>query len=144
MAIFVLSTVDVVVNTNKDLSPYVRSVSVEFECSEQDATAMQGGGNADDVLFYACRAGLKSWTVTLELNQDFAVTTGVDAILQPLWGTSTDIALIPVNTDLSTSNPSYSGDCVLLSYNPIAGAVGDLATCTATFKGSGELARSTS
>lgn len=143
MAIQILYDADLTVNA-QDLSDYVRSITINFGAAIQDATAMQGAGVAADEQFTAKRAGLKDWSIDVEFNQDYAASA-VDATLFDLVGAD-PFEVIAHATDavVGATNPYFTGDCVLESYQPIAGAVGDLATTTVTFQGTGELDRTTS
>ena len=87
--------------------------------------------------------GLKVWSITLNLFQDFA-SSNVDSILFPLVGTTFTVAVKPVNTTTSATNPSYNGTGMLSSYPVFGGSVGDEATTSITINSAGTLARSTS
>ena len=132
MAVLVLTNANVLINA-VDLSAFVRSVSVDYQANLQDKTAM--GATA-----HARLGGLKDYTLTLEFNQDFAVSS-VDATLFPIVGTSVAIEVRPVNAARSVTNPAYTGNAILAQYKPIGGKVGDMFIAPATFNGDGALAR---
>ena len=121
-----------------DLSDHVRSVTVDAGQNMADDTAM---GDA----FVSNTAGLATWSVSVELLQDYA-SSKVDATLEPLLGIGNTAALVvkPTSGSVSSTNPSYSGTGILESYNPIGGSVGDQAMASATFQSASALARNTS
>jgi len=121
-----------------DLSDHVRSLTLDAGQTMLDDTAM---GDA----FASNAAGLATWSVTIELLQDFAASK-VDATLQGELGIGNTTALIfnPAGSTTATANPKYSGTGILESYNPLSGSVGDQAMCTATFQSASALARATS
>jgi hypothetical protein len=121
-----------------DLSDHVRSVTVDAGQNMADDTAM---GDA----FVSNTAGLATWSVSVELLQDYA-SSKVDATLEPLLGIGNTAALVvkPTSGSVSSTNPSYSGTGILESYNPIGGSVGDQAMASATFQSASALTRATS
>ena len=121
-----------------DLSDHVRSVTVDAGQNMADDTAM---GDA----FVSNTAGLATWSVSVELLQDYA-SSKVDATLEPLLGIGNTAALVvkPTSSSVSSTNPSYSGTSILESYNPIGGSVGDQAMASATFQSASALTRATS
>jgi hypothetical protein len=121
-----------------DLSDHVRSVTVDAGQAMTDDTAM---GDT----FTSNASGLASWTVTVELLQDYA-SSKVDATLAPLLGIGQTAALVikPASGSVSSTNPSYSGTGVLESYNPVSGSVGEQAMASATFQSASALTRATS
>lgn len=136
MAVFAYKDASVVVNS-VDLSDHVRSATVNYEADELDSTAM--GDDARERI-----AGLKSFSIDVEFNQDFAASE-VDATLFSLVGAAAfTVTVKPLSDAVSATNPSFSGSCLLTSYSPLSGSVGDLATTSTTFVGSGDLTRATS
>ena len=137
MATFVLYDASLTV-AGVDLSTHVRSVSIDAGQNMADDTAM---GDA----FVSNTAGLATWSVSVELLQDYA-SSKVDATLEPLLGIGNTAALVvkPTSGSVSSTNPSYSGTSILESYNPIGGSVGDQAMASATFQSASALTRATS
>ena len=136
MAEFVLTNAQVVINS-VDLSDHVRSVTIDYSAETPDATTM--GALAKRRL-----PGLLDWKVDIELNQDFAASS-VDATLFPLVGAAAfPISILPVNSSVASTNPNYNGNCLLATYPPLGGNVGEVATAKCSFVGSGVLNRSTS
>ena len=86
---------------------------------------------------------VKTWSMTVELNQDFDVGE-IDGQLFSLLGELVVVAVRPKSGAVSSSNPQYQGKVILLSYPPFSNAVGELATSLVVLRGTGELARVTS
>jgi len=136
MAQMVLTNAYVAVNA-VDISSSVKSVTLNYSKEELDDTVMGDTGRSR-------AGGLADWTLELELINDFA-DDAMDEDLFALVGTTFAIAVRPVNTTISTSNPEYQGTGFLGEYAPISGAVGDLATTKITIKAAGTtLTRATS
>jgi predicted secreted protein len=122
-----------------DLHPYVRSITINYAAEIQDKTAMTD-------TFRSRIAGLKTWDVTIEWNQDYADGL-VDDELFALVGVSSTacwMVIKPTTAAAAVTNPRFYGRAVLESYSPVSGAVGDLATVSTVFQGDGTLTRSES
>jgi hypothetical protein len=123
-----------------DLSDHVKSVTITGESDEIDTTAMGTSGSREFL------AGLKTWSAQVEFQQDHAAGE-VDATLFPLWANGTVFACIfrPDNSDgVGATNPNFTGNAILTSYNPIAGSVGEYSQVTVPIRGTGALSRATS
>ncbi len=109
-----------------DLSDHVSSVTVTLEKDEIETTAFTGQGRERV-------AGLNNDNFELNFQQDFDAAS-VDATLFPLWdGESEFVVLVrPTSAAVSATNPEYSGTCVLLNYQPLAGGVGELSETSVT------------
>lgn len=120
-----------------DLSDHVKSVTVNYSGEMQDDTVM-----GDDTRSNA--AGLKNWSMDVQFVQDFAAGE-VDATLFSLVGAAAfTVEVRPTSGGRSATNPGFNGNAVLESYQPVAGAVGDLLQAPVTFQAAGTLSRSTS
>jgi len=108
-----------------DLSSYVRSVTLSYEAETGDDTAMSDDTRSN-------LAGLKNWSVEVELNQDYT-SSAVDDTLFSKVGTAATLTLRPDSGAASATNPEYSASAVLTSYPPLGGSVGDVHTTTASF-----------
>lgn len=136
MADFVFTNAKVTVNS-VDLSDHVRAVTINYEAEIVDDTNM--GDTSRNKL-----PGLLNWTVEIEWSQDYA-SSKVDATLFSLVGAAAfPISVVPVNTTVAATNPNFNGNCLLASYSPVTGSVGELAIAPTTFEGTGTLSRSTS
>tara|TARA_R110000744_G_scaffold305007_1_gene413366 strand:+ start:14691 stop:15104 length:414 start_codon:yes stop_codon:yes gene_type:complete len=137
MATFVMYDASVTVG-GVDLSTYIRSVTIDSSQNMADDTAM-----GDEWVSNA--AGLASWSITLEMLQDYAASK-VDATMSSCLGlgvTPKVLVIKPTSAGVSTANPSWTGSGVLESYNPVAGSVGDQAMASATFQSASALVRAT-
>lgn len=126
MAVQVLTNASVTVNA-VDLSAYVTNVVVDRQVDPIETTSMGATG-------HTYTAGLKSDTITVNFNQDFALTK-VNATLTGLVGTTTTIVVKVDSAAVSATNPSFTQSGFFAGYSPINGAVGDLNAFTATFQG---------
>ncbi|MFJ9413042.1 hypothetical protein ACIRPT_02610 [Streptomyces sp. NPDC101227] len=126
MAKFVLKNCRVEVN-GIDFSDHVSSATVHLEKDDVDTTSFSGSGR--EVV-----AGLKKEKITISFQQDFAAAS-VDATLWPLYNNETEftVKVRPTSSAISATNPEYSATCVLLSYEPLAGKVGDLSDTSVDF-----------
>lgn len=136
MASLALTNAYVLINS-KDLSAFVRSVTINYAAEMLDETAM--GDTTRKNL-----GGLKTWSIDIEFKQDFGTTPAPDIDLFSLVGTTFTVAVKPVNTTASATNPRYTGTGILESYNPIGNGVGELALAPITIQSAGTLTRATS
>lgn len=135
MALLVLKNAFVSVNS-VDLSDHVKQVTLKNAAESLDNTAMSA-------TYKSKQAGLKEWSVEVEFYQDFAAAK-VDATLNGLLGAAAfPIEVRPDAGAASTTNPKYTGNVVLLDYEPFGGSVGDLVTTKVTFEGAGTMTRAT-
>jgi len=131
--IFKIGTSSAVVS----LSSYVKSITVTAQAEMLDKTPM--GSSAKRRI-----AGMKDFTVAVEFNQDLAASK-VDATLWPMIGSTAKWITTRAKSSASTAvNPRWTGNVLLPSYTPMAGAVGSLAGLSVTFQGDGVLTRRTS
>lgn len=121
MAKFVLKTPIITVD-GVNLSDHISSVTIETTFDEVDVTAF--GSTYKEIL-----QGLGDATITLAVFQDFDAAS-VDATLWPLSQSGEGFVVVvkPTSAAVSATNPSYTMTGVLLSYNPIAGAIGEAST----------------
>lgn len=82
------------------------------------------------------------WDATIAFHQDFGVNE-IDGFMWPLIGKEVDLAIRADSGSVNAGNPQYEGKAILLSWPPFGNAVGELATATAVFRGTGELVRRT-
>lgn len=134
MARIVLTNVIVKVNS-VDLSDHVASVEIAQEFDEVETTAFGDAGRTRV-------AGLQNSTISLDFHQDFAAGE-VDATISPLVGGTASFEIIPNGTAVGTANPKYTGTCLINSWTPVGGAVGELATASVTWPVSGVVTRGT-
>lgn len=86
-------------------------------------------------------AGLLDNSVTFEFHQDYA-TSSVEATIYPLIGAaSTAVVVKPNGSTTSASNPSYTFNALVSEWTPLNGAVGELATASATWSIDGAITK---
>ena len=135
MSVVVLTNAQVTVN-GVDLSNHVDSVEVQTNVDDVDITAM--GASA-----HQHAPGLRNDKITVNFLQDFAASS-VDATLFPLLGnTGFTVKVVPVATTVSTTNPSYTATCVLFTYNPLSGKVGERSDTSVEFQATGLVVKAT-
>jgi hypothetical protein len=120
-----------------DISSSLAGASLELTVEEVDKTSLGSGG------WREVAAGLKSGSVTLNFQQDFAAGS-IDATLWPLIGTEGTVIIRPSSGTIGSANPAYQATILISQYTPISGAVGDLQTFDVTFPTVGSVTRSVS
>ena len=135
MAKFVLTDASLVLNS-VDLSDHVQSITVNYEAELQDDTVM-GDDTRSNI------GGLKNWSIDVQFTQNYAASK-VDATLFSIVGSTVAVVVKPTSSAVGSTNPSYSGNCVVGSYSPIGNSVGDLAVAPVTLASAGTLTRATS
>ena len=136
MAVFVATDYDIVIG-GTNLSDRITAVDLPVEVDTQESTNFDSSGWKENT------PGLKSGSITIGFNQDFAASE-TDATLWPLLGTATTIVVKPTSSAVGSTNPSFTGSFVVTSLTPVAGKVGDLATQNVTWPLTGALTRATS
>ena len=129
---------------NNDISQYVTSVSLATSYDVIDTTGISTTGAARTRV-----AGLADNSVTLEFNQDYAD----NALEEMINGTNTTngkVGLVvameirPVNAAVSASNPKYGFDALISEWQSVSGAVGELASVSASWPISGPIRKAIS
>lgn len=116
--------------------PHVHSVTLNWSADMLDVSEMS-------VTTKKNLAGLEEWSVEVEMLQDYAASS-VDEILEAKMGTAAfNIQVRPDAGAVAAANPEYYGSCVLETYNPIDGGVGEAQMVRATFRCAGDLTRTT-
>jgi len=118
-----------------NLSSSLTSVDLSLSADEVDTTTFGS-------TFRTRVGGLKTGSLTLNFNQDFAAGA-VDATLFPLFNTIGTVVITPTSSTVGTANPSYSFQVLCNSYQPFASSVGDLATFSVTWPTNGTVTRAT-
>ena len=137
MAKVVLTNAKVVFNGTYDISDYVASVSLATNHDLIETTQM------NDV-YKTVIAGLGQNQVSFEFHQDYA-DNGLEEIINGTSlansqvGTAIPVEIWPVNAPASASNPRYAFNAVVSEWQPINGAVGELATVSVTWPISGPI-----
>ena len=112
----------------------IQSFSITYEAELLDKTVMGSS-------FRKRKPGLKNWSVSVDVLQDYTD----NKISEKLWNMVGSSCLYftarPTSASAGPANPRFHGSCLLESYTPIAGGVGELATASVTFQGNGLLTR---
>jgi hypothetical protein len=128
MAKQVLTNVAVTFGTaNQDITSYVASVTLNLSKAEVATTSFGSSGAVTRI------AGLADNSVTLELHQDYPT---IEKLFYDAWnaGTAVPMTVKPNGTGAaSSSNPQYAFSVLPLTWQPISGAVGDIATASVTY-----------
>ena len=136
MAKFVYKNAFISINA-VDLSNRVESLTLNFGAETPEVTAM-GDGTRTRVPSFI------DWSIEVQFRQDFAASN-VDATLFPLVGAAAfAIEVRPDAGAVSATNPKFTGNTLLTTYNPLTGGVGDVSAAPATLMGDGVLTRATS
>ena len=133
MAIFVATDFSVSINGSTALASYL--TQVELKASANDITTTAFGST-----WVTRVAGLKEGSLTLNFNQDYAVST-VDATLWPLLGSNATVVIKPTSSAISSANPAYTAICLVTDLTPVSGQIGDLATFSVTWPTTGTVSR---
>jgi hypothetical protein len=133
MARIVLTNAKITINS-VNLSDHIASVTLSTSSDVVDTTGFSSTAARSRI------AGLADNSVTLEFHQDFA-TSNVEATVYPLIGTTTTVVVTPVDTTVSGTNPSYTFTALVAEWQPLSGAVGELATASVTWPISGAITK---
>ena len=134
MARIVLTDAKITIN-GVNLSDHITSVGLSTSDDVIDTSSFGGGGARTRV------AGLSDNSVTFEFNQDYA-SASVEATIYPLIGTLTTVVVSPTSTSPGTAtNPSYTFSALVSEWQPLSGAVGELATASVTWPISGVITK---
>jgi hypothetical protein len=126
-------TISGTLTTPSDISGYVTKVTLPEQVAMQPATNFASGGYEVNL------SGLKSAQVQLELNQDYAAAA-LDTIIRTTLGglgATVYIDVMPTSSARSATNPSYVFACIINSYAPVSGSVGNLATLSVSWPTTG-------
>ena len=128
MAKQVLTNVAVTFGTAAtDITSYVASVTLNLSKAEVATTSFGSSGATTRI------AGLADHSVTLELHQDYPT---IEKLFYDAFnnGTAVPMTIKPNGTGVAGSaNPQYAFNVLPLTWTPVAGAVGDLATASVTY-----------
>ena len=119
-----------------DVSSYVSSVTLSTSLDVVDTTSF---GNTARTRV----AGLADNQVTVEFFQDFGSGL-LESIVYPTIGTSAAMVIKPVAGSTTATNPSYSFNALVAEWQPLSGAVCELATASVTWPISGAITKATS
>ena len=136
MARIVLTDAKVTIN-GVNLSDHIASVTLSTSADVVETTGFSSTAARTRV------AGLQDNSVTIEFFQDFA-TSLVEQTIYPLLGSTTTVVVLPTSSAASATNPSYTFTALVSEWQPLSGAVGELATASVTWPISGTITKATS
>ena len=119
-----------------DISSFVSSVTLSTSLDVVDTTSF---GNTARTRV----AGLADNQITVEFFQDFA-SGQLESVVFTTIGTSVAMVIKPVSGSTTATNPSYSFNALVTEWQPLSGAVGELATISASWPISGAITKATS
>jgi hypothetical protein len=143
MARIVLTDANVLFASN-DISQYITSVSLSTSYDVIDTTGISTTGAARTRV-----AGLADNSITIEFNQDFA-DNALEELINGTTTTNGTVGLVvamqvkPTSGATSASNPKYNFNALISEWQPLSGAVGELATASVTWPISGPIAKAIS
>lgn len=136
MATMVFTDCYVLINA-VNISDHVKSASLSYSAAMLDDTVMTKTTKSN-------KPGLLEWGLEVEVLNDYAAAS-IDATMFALVGASAfAVEVRPTSGARSTSNPGYTGNAVLASYDPLSAKIGELATAKISMKCAGALSRQTS
>ena len=118
-----------------DVSSYVSSITLSTSLDVVDTTSF---GNTARTRV----AGLADNQVTIEFFQDFGSGL-LESIIYPTIGTSAAMVIKPVAGTTTATNPQYAFNALVAEWQPLSGAVGELATASVTWPISGAITKTT-
>lgn len=133
MARIVLTDAKVTIN-GVNLSDHIASVTLSTSNDVVDTTGFSSVAARTRI------SGLQDNSVTLEFHQDFA-TSNVEQTIYPLLGSTTTVVVLPTSSAAGATNPSYTFTALVSEWQPLSGAVGELATASVTWPISGAITK---
>ena len=134
MAKFAATDFDITIG-GTDFSDSLAAVTLDISREQLEITAF-----GDSARRYI--GGLQDSSVTLSFHQDFAAGSVDETIFSNLGGTVA-IVIKPTSSAVSSSNPSYTFNALVVQSVPFSSNVGDLATQDLTFPVDGAITRGT-
>ena len=134
MAKFAATDFDITIG-GTDFSDSLAAVTLDISREQLEITAF-----GDSARRYI--GGLQDSSVTLSFHQDFASGSVDETIFSNLGGTVA-IVIKPTSGAVSSSNPSYTFNALVVQSTPFSSNVGDLATQDLTFPVDGAITRGT-
>lgn len=131
---FAATDFDITINSS-DFSSSLAAVTLDISRESLEITAF-----GDSARRYI--GGLQDSSVTLSFHQDFAAGS-VDEIIHSNLGGTVAIVIKPTGGSVTSSNPSYSFNALVVQSTPFSSNVGDLATQDLTFPVDGAVTRGT-
>ena len=134
MAKFAATDFDITIG-GTDFSDSLAAVTLDISREQLEITAF-----GDSARRYI--GGLQDSSVTLSFHQDFATGSVDETIFSNLGGTVA-VVVKPTSGSVSSSNPSFSFNALVVQSTPFSSNVGDLATMDVTWPVDGAVTRGT-
>ena len=119
----------------QDFSDSLAAVTLDISREQLEVTSF--GNTARRYI-----AGLQDASVTFSFHQDFAAGS-VDQTLWSNLGGTVAVVIKPTGGSVTSSNPSYAFNALIVQTTPFSSNVGDLATMDVTFPVDGAITRGT-
>ena len=119
----------------QDFSDSLAAVTLDISREQLEVTSF--GNSARRYI-----AGLQDASVTFSFHQDFAAGS-VDQTLWSNLGGTVAVVIKPTGGSVTSSNPSYAFNALIVQTTPFSSNVGDLATMDVTFPVDGAITRGT-
>ena len=119
----------------QDFSDSIAAVTLDISRESLEVTSF--GNTARRYI-----AGLQDASVTFSFHQDFAAGS-VDSTLFTNLGGTVAVVIKPTGGSVTSSNPSYAFNALVVQTTPFRSNVGDLATMDVTFPVDGAITRGT-
>lgn len=119
----------------QDFSDSIAAVTLDISREQLEVTSF--GNTARRYI-----AGLQDASVTFSFHQDFAAGS-VDSTLFTNLGGTVAVVIKPTGGSVTSSNPSYAFNALIVQTTPFSSNVGDLATMDVTFPVDGAITRGT-
>lgn len=118
-----------------DFSDSIAALTLDISREQLEITAF-----GDSARRYV--GGLQDSSVTISFHQDFAAGSVDETIFSNLGGTVA-VVVKPTSASVSSSNPSFSFNALVVQSTPFSSNVGDLATMDVTWPVDGAITRGT-
>jgi hypothetical protein len=119
----------------QDFSDSIAAVTLDISREQLEVTSF--GNTARRYI-----AGLQDASVTFSFHQDFAAGSVDQTIFSNLGGTVA-VVIKPTGGSVTSSNPAYAFNALIVQTTPFSSNVGDLATMDLTFPVDGAITRGT-
>lgn len=119
----------------QDFSDSLAAVTLDISREQLEVTSF--GNSARRYI-----AGLQDASVTFSFHQDFAAGSVDQTIFSNLGGTVA-VVIKPTGGSVTSSNPSYAFNALVVQSTPYSSNVGDLATMDVTWPVDGAITRGT-
>lgn len=133
----VLTTTYVNITGPGDISGNIKKAELSMEVDEKDVT------NFSSLGWKEVKGGLKSGSLALEFQNDMT-DDGLDEDFWTIFGTVVAFEVRATSSAVGVANPKYTGNVLIKSWTPVAGAPGDVNGFSATYPTSGVVTRATS